>query len=282
MIFWAFHRPPILRKLIYKYLMRSPVHYYNLSSEGHEYSDKIGHYTIYRSEKKINTDLLVWFSANGIFYSDRRASYGILNELKRKTDFVDILVFDYPVTFAKSVHSTLLHIDNLINKVVATYNYKSLYACGVAIGALLMGAIIAKSCDKNIAKNLSVPFRDSVQFRGMVGVCGLYRPNFKSRLMRWLFKSYMMRGTASPKLYSCYDLPGIPKLIIGSTNDPLRRQTYNFINRNECEHLLFSDPKLPNGFYSIINIPETMQIINTIRKFLYNCRLNQDRTRSST
>lgn len=240
-----------------------PSQYYKLAANGRE----IGRYTVYTGAGSLQKqNLLVWFGGGGFLYSDRKTSYGLLNELSAKLPDFDILVFDYPVRFSHTVRESLLAVNGVLAE-AAVGKYARYYAGGMSAGVMLMGTFQAKETTPTVADRIKVP-ATGIKFKAMVGVCGLYRSKFDNRLLNAMFQFYIMRGTPAPELYSCYGLTGTPKLVISATTEYLYTQTYRFITQEPCESKVYVNDLLKHSFPLLNNCPEARDSIRRIATFV--------------
>lgn len=209
--------------------------------------------------------LLVWFHGGAFIFSDRRMAYGLLNNLFEKiSKDTDILVFDYPVRFRHTLRDSLLSINKTLGQFVGLYD--EFYSGSISAGTLLMGAFQNKESSPEIAARMKVPII-GVQFKAMIGVCGVYDTRFDSRLLNVLFDFYIMRGTPAPETYTCYNA-NVPFLVIGSTGDYLFMQTHRFINTHPCDYHIFNDDNLTHVFPLLQNIRESREVIEKVVDFL--------------
>lgn len=240
-----------------------PSQYYKLAANAREF----GHYTLYAGAGKLpKRNLLVWFSGGGFLYSDRKTSYGLLNELSAKLPDFDVLVFDYPVRFSHTVRESLLAVNGVLAE-AAVGAYANYYAGGMSAGVMLMGTFQAKETTPTVADRIEVP-ATGIKFKAMVGVCGLYRSSFDNRLLNAMFQFYIMRGTPAPELYGCYGLTGTPKLVISATTEYLYAQTYRFVTLEPCESKVYANDLLKHSFPLLNNCPEARDTVERIAAFV--------------
>lgn len=246
-----------------------PSQYYKLAANARE----VGRYTVYTGANKLQSpNLLVWFSGGGFLYSDRKTSYGLLNELSAKLPDFDVLVFDYPVRFSYTVRESLLAVNSVLAE-AAVGKYANYYAGGMSAGVMLMGAFQSKETTPTVADRIKVP-ATGIKFKAIVGVCGLYRSSFDNRLLNAMFQFYIMRGTPAPELYSCYGLTGTPKLVISATTEYLYTQTYRFLTMEPCESKVYTNDLLKHSFPLLNNCPEARDSVKRIAAFIVeNSRL---------
>lgn len=240
-----------------------PPQYYKLAANGKEYS----YYTVYTGASKLNKrNLLVWFTGSGFLYSDRKTTYGMLNELSASMPDFDVLVFDYPVRFRHTVREAMLAVNKVLSETTVG-RYDNYYAGGMSAGTLLMGTFQSKETTPAVADEIRVP-AIGIKFKAMVGVCGLYRSAFDSRLLNLMFKCYVMRGTPAAKLYSCYGLTDTPKLVISATTEYLYSQTYQFVKLEPCEYKVYTNDLLTHSFPLLNNCPEAQDTVKLITAFI--------------
>lgn len=240
-----------------------PSQYYKLAANAKEYS----YYTVYTGANELHKrNLLVWFNGGGFLYSDRKTTYGILNELSASMPDFDVLVFDYPVRFRHTVRDAMLAVNKVLSeKTVGRYdNY---YASGMSAGTLLMGTFQSKETTPAVADKIKVP-AIGIKFKAMVGVCGLYRSTFDSSLLNAMFQFYIMRGTPAAELYSCYGLTDTPKLVISATTEYLYSQTYRFVTLEPCESKVYNNDLLTHSFPLLNNCPEAQDTVKRITAFI--------------
>ncbi|KAI5630646.1 OrNVorf47-like-3 [Venturia canescens] len=218
-------------------------------------------YTLY--SRPNNKKLFVWFQGGAFLLNNRKTSYGILNALNDALIEFDILVFDYPLRFSYSVHDAMLATNKILDQF---HGYNEYYAAGYSAGALLMGAFMQKELNKEIARKMDVPVI-GIQFKAIIGICGLYQTEFDSTLLTSLFQFYIMRGTPNKKLYSCYGL-SVPTLVIGATAEFLYTQTKKFTKSTGCKLKVFQDTSLPHEFPLMLEFPETKESVESMIEFL--------------
>lgn len=213
--------------------------------------------------------LIVWINGGAFLVSDKRTAYGVLNELSKKfTNNYDILVFDYPVRFMNTVKDALIHINEIILQVYMKKTYKHVFCIGMSAGSLLMGAYQQKEINEKIAESMGVP-QIRIKFQAMIGLCGLYDNAFNSKLLSDAFRWYIMSGTPHPEYYSCYNLPDTPKLVISAKKEFLFTQSYKYvIYEANCESKFYENPQLNHSFPLNVKLPETVDMINRIVKFI--------------
>lgn len=240
-----------------------PPQYYKLATNATEYD----YYTVYTGANESHKrNLLVWFNGGGFLYSDRKTSYGILNQLSANLPEFDVLVFDYPVRFRHTVRDAMLAVNRALSE-TKLGRYDNYYASGMSGGTLLMGTFQSKETTPSVADKIKVP-AIGIKFKAMVGVCGLYGPTFDSGLLNAMFRFYIMRGTPSPDLYSCYGLTDTPKLVIGATTEYLYSQTYRFVALEPCEFKVYNNDLLTHSFPLLNNCPEAQDTVKRITAFL--------------
>lgn len=240
-----------------------PPQYYKLAANAEEY----GYYTVYTGASKFyKRNLLVWFNGGGFLYSDRKTSYGLLNQLSRNLPEFDVLVFDYPVRFRHTVHEAMLAVNKVLSE-TRLGRYENYYAGGMSAGTLLMGAFQSKETTPAVADKIKVP-AIGIKFKAMVGVCGLYRSTFDSSLLNAMFQFYIMRGTPAPELYGCYGLTDTPKLVISATTEYLYSQTYRFVALEPCESKVYNNDLLTHSFPLLNNCPEAQDAVERITAFV--------------
>lgn len=240
-----------------------PPQYYKLAANAKEYD----YYTVYTGASKFyKRNLLVWFNGGGFLYSDRKTSYGLLNQLSRNLPEFDVLVFDYPVRFRHTVHEALLAVNNVLSE-RKLGRYDNYYAGGMSAGTLLMGTFQSKETTPAVADKIKVP-AIGIKFKAMVGVCGLYRSTFDNSLLNAMFRFYIMRGTPAPELYSCYGLTDTPKLVISATTEYLYSQTYRFVAFEPCDSKVYTNDLLTHSFPLLNNCPEAQDTVERITAFV--------------
>lgn len=242
-----------------------PPQHYKLAANAGE----SGYYTVYTgaaAATRQNRNLLVWFGGGGFLYSDRKTSYGILNELSARLPEFNVLVFDYPVRFKHTVRESLLAVNRVLSE-VGVGRYENYYAGGMSAGVLLMGTFQSKETSSTVADRIRVP-AIGIKFKALVGVCGLYRSRFDSLLLNTMFQFYIMRGTPAPELYSCYGLTGTPKLVVSATTEYLYSQTYRFITTEPCESKVYDNDLLKHSFPLLNNCPEAQDTVRRIAAFI--------------
>lgn len=211
-------------------------------------------------------NLLIWFHGGAFLYSDRKSAYGFLNNLYAalKPD-CDILVFDYPVRFSHTVRDSMLKCNEIIKKFL--FKYTTFFCGGMSAGSLLMGTFLRKEIVPNLATKIKVP-PIGITFKAMISLCGVYSVNFNnSKLLNTAFDYYIMSGTAHPELYSCYGI-NVKKLIVGAVSEYLYQQTYEYVNTEPCEKLIYQNKNLTHSFPLLLNTPESKDCIDKISKFL--------------
>lgn len=238
---------------------------YNLNTAyGKEFKED--GYTLYSGNSNNNQNLLVWFHGGAFLYSDRKTAYGFLNKLYELIkDYCDILVFDYPVRFSNTVRDSMLRCNYIIKKFI--FKYTSFYCGGMSAGCLLMGTFIKKETIRGVAEKIKVPVI-GVIFKAMIGLCGVYEPNFNnSKLLNSAFDFYIMSGTPSADLYTCYGL-NLDKLIVGAISEYLYQQTYKYANTEPCTKIIYQNKNLTHSFPLLLNTPESKECIKSIADFL--------------
>lgn len=240
-----------------------PPQYYMLAANAKEYD----YYTVYTGANELyKRDLLVWFNGGGFLYSDRKTSYGLLNELSRNLPEFDVLVFDYPVRFRHTVHEAMIAVNKALSE-TKVRRYDNYYAGGMSAGTLLMGTFQSKETTPAVADKIRVP-AIGIKFKAMVGVCGLYRSTFDNGLLNALFRFYIMRGTPAAELYSCYGLTDTPKLVISATTEYLYSQTYRFVALEPCDSKVYTNDLLTHSFPLLNNCPEAQDTVQRITAFV--------------
>lgn len=235
----------------------SPV--YDANSNANIFED----YTLY-DKKTNNTKLLIYFHGGAFLFSNQKSAYGLLNELDDSLTSFDILTFSYPVRFKYTLQDSLLSINKIIQKV--QMKYTEFYAVGMSAGVLLMGAFQRKEKNIEISKKIEVPII-GVQFKAMVGICGVYDTRIDNQFLQTAFNFYIMRNTPSPKEYTCYNLK-TPILVISSISDYLYNQSYRYIQQEPNVTKYIFNTYTPHQFSLLINLPEATKTVKKISEFL--------------
>lgn len=254
-IIFLFYYPVPVKFLIDK-LVFSPIY------DANENAQIIDDYTLYK--KNNNTKLLIYFHGGAFLFSNQKSAYGLLNELDENLKDFDILTFSYPVRFRYTLKDSLLSINNVIQKVQV--KYQEFYAVGMSAGVLLMGAFQRKEKDIEISKKIEVPII-GVQFKAMVGICGVYDTRIDNQFLQMMFDFYIMRKTPSPKDYTCYNIR-TPILVISSVSDYLYNQSYRYIQQEPNVTKYIFNTYTPHQFSLLINLPESVTTVKKISEFL--------------
>lgn len=224
--------------------------------------------TLYVGAKKLNEPgLLVWFNGGAFLKTDRRSSFGVLNELNDIVPHYDIVTFDYPTRFRYTLRDSLNRVYKILRILYRRKNYKFMYAVGFSAGVLLAGAYQNNETNENATKRMAIA-RNGKPFDGIVSLCGLLIPSFNDPYIDYAFKFYFMRGVPGSEYYTCTNLTNTPKLLLSSTVDYLRTQTLRFIETESCFNYVYKSNTLPHSFPLMPHFDETRNIIERIAAFV--------------
>jgi len=180
--------------------------------------------TLYRGEKSTDDSLIVWFQGGGFLRTDRRSTFGTINDLSKTMPTFDILTFDYPVRFKHTITDALKFTYRVLDKVrINNDNFKTytnIHAIGMSAGILLAGAFQQNETYDRANKNIGIP-RIGIRFHSITSLCGLLSKSFGNFYLDKLFELFIMRGTDGKEYYTCDELPKTPKFIVSHTNDLL-------------------------------------------------------------
>lgn len=225
--------------------------------------------TLYRGSRSRGTDLVMWFVGGGFLRTDRRSSFGTINELTAILVEYDIVTFDYPVRFRYTVADALRRSYGVLNA-VQRYNgkpYRRVHAVGMSAGVMLIGAFVQNETYDEANRQLAVP-RSGVLFRSVVSVCGLLSQSFADRYIDAVFAYYIMRGTPGKRYYGCRNLPKMPKLIVTTAGDFLAFQSREFVDSETGEFHVYPSVGLRHSFALSPRIPETRDLIERVVRFV--------------
>lgn len=112
---------------------------YNLKK--YTFVDNVTYGDITLYEGKSSKDLIVWFNGGGFHTTDRRTSFGLLNNFMNvsKSEF-DIITFDYNTRFKYTVHDSLIKCQKVTAKFLQKKTYDYMHAIGISAGVMLAGA----------------------------------------------------------------------------------------------------------------------------------------------
>lgn len=253
-----FRKPNLVKRIMGLY----PTYEYKVSNMAHETAN----YTLYHRAE--NKKLVIVFNGGAFLFSNRRCIYGLLNYMfddLHLSDTMDIVVFDYPVRFNYSVYESMLAINRVLKNFVG--QYETFYGFGFSAGTLLLGTFIAKESTKETSVKLNIP-QIGIKIKCFVGINGVYSTVFDWNLQNKLFAYYIMNDTPSSNLYTCYNLSGVPKLIISNKFDFLSKQTEKFLQSESADSVIYTNKNLPHNFVSLINLTETKDTAYRIVDFL--------------
>lgn len=225
--------------------------------------------TLYMATKNDdgNNGLIVWFNGGAFLSTDRRSSFGILNEVNAKAPYYDIVTFDYPTRFRYTLYDALKRVYNVLRVLCERKRYKKIYAMGLSAGVLLAGAY--QNNETNPKANGDIGIRKNGKpFNGIISLCGLLMPSFNDPYVDSAFKFYFMRGTPGAKYYTCLGILDTPKLLISSTVDYLRTQTLRFIDLEPCTKHVYKSETLPHSFPLMPHLNETHDLIDRAVRFM--------------
>lgn len=211
--------------------------------------------------------LIVWFNGGAFLSTDRRSSFGILNELNKSLPYYDIVTFDYPTRFRYTLRDSLKRVYEILRLLFQRKNYQIMYAMGLSAGALLAGAYQNNETNPKANADIGVS-KNGKPFDGIISLCGLLMPSFNDPYIDYAFKFYVMRGTSGSKYYTCLGITDTPKLLISSTVDYLRTQTLRFIESEPCSNHIYKSQTLPHSFPLMPHLNETRDLIDRVIKFI--------------
>jgi acetyl esterase/lipase len=217
-----------------------------------------------------NKALIVVFIGGSMLTCNINQIYGVCNLLYEKVAFThDIVIVKYPVRFKYTVHDSMVAINNTLQQFV---HYTNVHALGFSIGTLLAGAFQQKERNKIAAQTMDLP-QIGMQFKSIIGVCGVYENIFSTSLLTHLFSFYIMKNTPGIQFYTCYNLE-LPMFIISSMSDFLLSQTRKFVHEaiafsnDQSEYIIYKSTSLPHSFVQYINLDEAKEAIQKIANFL--------------
>lgn len=221
-------------------------------------------YTLYTRPN--NDNLLIWFNGGAFLFSEKKTTYGLLNQINDLLLNFDILVFNYPTRFTYTVYESLMGCNKIISNFIGSY--KNYYSGGYSAGVLLMGTFIRKENDLATAQQLQIP-QLGINIKAAVCVNGLYDTRLTNRIVNQLFKTYILRGTDHIQLYSMYNL-SLPKLVIGAYSEFLNNQTKRFLQYEyvDVESKIYDNPSLTHLFPLYNDVAESKDAVARIVKFL--------------
>lgn len=98
-----------------------------------------GDITLYEDDSAKN--LIVWFNGGSFHTTDRRTSFGFLNDfINASKAKYDIITFDYHIRFKYTVHDSIVNCQQVIAKFLQKKAYKQMHAIGILAGVMLAGA----------------------------------------------------------------------------------------------------------------------------------------------
>ena len=222
------------------------------------------------SESDAGANLLVWFNGGGFLHTDRRSSFGVLNELSKSLKDFDLVTFEYPVRFRYTLTKSLDAVHRLLKTLRSYKPYANLYAIGTSAGVLLSGAFQHNETDDVAHEKIGIT-RCGTPFRCIISLCGLLMPDLEDYYLNVAFKFYILRGTRGSQYYTCLGLPGTRKFLVSSTGDYLLRQTVRFLELEpQTQHLVFKNKQLRHSFALMPHFDETKQTIESVVLFLYD------------
>lgn len=222
------------------------------------------------SESSAGSNLLVWFNGGGFLHTDRRSSFGVLNELSKSLKDFDLVTFEYPVRFRYTLSKSLDTVHRLLKTLRSYKPYPNLYAIGTSAGVLLSGAFQHNEIDDNAHEKIGI-IRSGTPFRCIISLCGLLMPELEDYYLNAAFKFYILRGTHGSQYYTCLGLPKTPKFLISSTGDYLLRQTMRFLELEpQTMHIVFKNKQLRHSFALMPHFDETQKTIASVVRFLYD------------
>lgn len=219
------------------------------------------------TDKLLEPGLLVWFNGGAFLKTDRRSSFGVLNELSRTLPYYDIVTFDYPTRFRYTLRDSLDRVYKILNIVHEKKIYKTMYGIGISAGVLLAGAYQNNEINDKAMRKIKIP-RNGKPFSGIISLCGLLTPSFYDPYIDSAFKFYFMRNTPGAEYFTCANLPNTPKLVLSSTVDYLRAQTLRFIETEPCISHIYKSNTLPHSFPLMIHFDETADLVKRIKTFV--------------
>lgn len=211
--------------------------------------------------------LIVWFNGGAFLSTDRRSSFGILNELNKRMPYYDIVTFDYPTRFRHTLRDSLERVYSVLRVLFERKDYQIMYAIGLSAGVLLAGAYQNNETNSKANEGIGI-MKNGKPFNGIISLCGLLMPSFNDPYIDYAFKFYVMRGTSGSKYYTCLDIIDTPKLLISSTVDYLRTQTLRFIETEPCLNHVYKSRTLPHSFPLMPHLNETQDLIDRVLKFI--------------
>lgn len=211
-------------------------------------------------------NLLIVAVGGSFLLSNLSTHFGFVNELyNRVSSTFDVLLVGYPTRFRNTLRDMMLSINGSVSKHTQEGKYASYHAVGFSAGALLLGTFERKERDAKFANDIDVP-RIGTTISSFVSICGLLEPKFNVTLYDALYSFYIARGTPAWNLYTCYGMQ-IPRLIVTANGDLLFDQSLNFLSTQAAKELVFRQ-KLPHTFAQNIKLSQSLQVIDTVAKFL--------------
>lgn len=227
--------------------------------------------SLYRGTMSAGDNLIVWFQGGAFLRTDRRSTFGTINDLSKTMPTFDIVTFDYPVRFKHTITDALECTYRVIDVVRRTNNnidaYTNMHAICSSAGVLLAGAFQQNETYDRANKKIGIP-RSGIPFRSITSFCGLLSKSFGNYYLDKLFRLSIMRGTAGIEYYTCNDLPKTPKFIVSTVDDYLLFQTIEYIDTEPCTSHIYRSTNLLHTFALMPHLSETQDLIKKVSSFI--------------
>lgn len=227
--------------------------------------------TLYRGVKSVGKNLIVWFNGGAFLRTDRRSSFGVINDLSKLLSTFDIVTFDYPVRFIHTVADALKRVYLVLGAlgigVGDKPTYTNIHAVGTSAGVLLAGAFQQNETYNIANKKIGIP-RLGVRFSSITSLCGLLTQSFDIYYLDKLFEFFVMRGTAGKEYYTCVNLSKTPKFVASTIKDYLFSSAIRFLDTEVSTSHIYNSRKLMHSFPLTPHLPETQDLLKRITIFI--------------
>lgn len=223
-------------------------------------------YTIWSTPN--NKKCVIFVVGGSFMFSNRKTSYGLLNNLSDLLPDYDIISISYPVLFDGVIHDSMKGINDVLKPFVG--KYEEYHGVAFSAGCMLLNAFMNKEEDENTAKIMQLD-QIGLKIKSATLICGIHYTSLWSGFMDTLFSHYVLGKTPHPECYNAMSVThNQPYFIISSTKNFLHAQSLKFLAKNKAKSLIYNKDYLTHGFIQVTNLEETQEAIKEIASFIVN------------
>lgn len=267
-ILYFIYRPIPLQALYNRYYYPSSIFEDGEYTQQSRNTYKKLNYNSYLLKNSGANTLIVWFHGGCFIQENPDIVLPFLGLLRQNMPNCDILTFDYPLPYSRTLDDTIVCSNQIIAKYIG--NYDNYYVAGDSAGSLLALLTTHIETSPTLSSRFGInPL--GVKFNGYISVCGFYDIRFNGNaLAEMIFKFYIGRGTKNWNNFLASEIL-VPALVFTSKSDFLYKQNIDFVQRNLSRDIYLKEFDTHNSIHCFIShtgAEETKEAVQYIKMFV--------------